>query len=199
MIFDLGGVVLDSPMHVITEYEVEHDIAKGAINASVVTAGPRGAWACHERGELDRDGFLVAFADELRSHGMEVDTGALMARIEASFTERPEMVRAIAEIRASGRSVAAITNNWSPFEPHSVPRLFDVFVESVSEGVRKPEAEIYRRCLERLAVPARRIVMLDDLGPNLKPARDLGMATIKVVSAAQALDELWALLEMPPF
>jgi putative hydrolase of the HAD superfamily len=38
------------------------------------------------------------------------------------------------------------------------------------------------------------VVFLDDLGINLKPARAMGMATIKVVSADQALGELEVLL-----
>ena len=37
-------------------------------------------------------------------------------------------------------------------------------------------------------------MFLDDLGVNLKPARDLGMVTIKVTSTARALAELEAVL-----
>jgi putative hydrolase of the HAD superfamily len=35
-------------------------------------------------------------------------------------------------------------------------------------------------------------VYLDDLGVNLKPAREMGMATIKVVNAQQAIADLQA-------
>jgi putative hydrolase of the HAD superfamily len=40
-------------------------------------------------------------------------------------------------------------------------------------------------------------VFLDDLGVNLKPARALGMKTIKVVDPDDALDELEALVGFP--
>src|SRR3712207_7471692 len=63
----------------------------------------------------------------------------------------------------------------------------------------KPEPEIYRRALTRLSAAVGRTVeaadcaYLDDLGINLKPARAMGMHTIKVVDPAVALAELSAL------
>ncbi len=68
--------------------------------------------------------------------------------------------------------------------------LFDVVIESSVEGVRKPDPEIYRIALSRMAVKADECVFLDDLGINLKPARALGIQTIKVLAVDQALEEL---------
>lgn len=190
VIFDLGGVVLDSPLHVIGEYEREEGIEQGSINRAVSSGGATSAWARHERGELTRSTFLDVFGAELQQHGLHVRTGELMTRIESSFRVRPRMVGAIERLRAEGYAVAALTNNWSPFPEDGLPRHFDVFVESVTEGVRKPEREIYLRCLQRIGVDAGETVMLDDLGPNLKTALALGMATIKVSSVDQALADL---------
>ena len=47
---------------------------------------------------------------------------------------------------------------------------------------------------EALAVAPSQAVFLDDLGINLKPARELGMVTIKVESADTALAELEAVV-----
>ena len=60
-------------------------------------------------------------------------------------------------------------------------------------GVRKPDPKIYLNTCERIAVSPNNAVFLDDLGINLKPARELGMRTIKVVSEQQAIDDLAAL------
>ena len=68
--------------------------------------------------------------------------------------------------------------------------LFEVIVESSIEGVRKPDPAIYRIACERLGVAPARAVFLDDLGINLKPARAMGMRTIKVLNEDQALTEL---------
>ena len=67
---------------------------------------------------------------------------------------------------------------------------FDVFVESSVEGVRKPDPEIYRRTCDRLAAKPAECIFLDDIGSNLKPARSMGLATIKVESPERALQEL---------
>jgi putative hydrolase of the HAD superfamily len=75
--------------------------------------------------------------------------------------------------------------------------LFHHVIESAKAGVRKPDPRIYRMMAEVLGVEPRACVYLDDLGINLKPAREMGMRTIKVASAAQALEELEAIVGFP--
>ncbi len=186
VIFDLGGVVLDSPLDAITDFERSHGIPLGTVNRLVVARGDGGAWARHERGEVDRAAFLKDFATEFAEVGLDVDTAALLAEIDASIRVRPAMLRAVDGLRARGLQLAALTNNWQPIGD-GVARHFDVVVESVVEGTRKPEPRIYRICLDRLGVEPGECVMFDDLGLNLKPARELGMVTVKVTSADQAL------------
>ena len=100
-----------------------------------------------------------------------------------------------------------LSNNVAPMERTGplgeLLGLFDVVVESSVEGVRKPEPEIYERALARLSdavgrrLEAADCAYLDDLGINLKPARALGLHTIKVVEPADALAELSALVGFP--
>ena len=68
--------------------------------------------------------------------------------------------------------------------------LFDAVIESSKAGVRKPDPRIYQMMCELLEVAPAACVYLDDLGVNCKPAAALGMTAIKVVSEAQALDDL---------
>src|SRR5207248_8511195 len=70
--------------------------------------------------------------------------------------------------------------------------LFDHIIESAKIGLRKPDPRIYKLMVETLKVDPKKCVYLDDLGVNLKPAREMGMTTIKVLNAAQALGELEA-------
>lgn len=195
VIFDLGGVVLDSPLEAISAFETRSGIRSGAINRLVVRAGDQGAWARHERGEIDRDTFLRALREEFASSGIDLDTARLMAEIDASIRVRPLMLGAVDELRRRGLKAAALTNNWIPFGEGGLVDHFDVVVESVVEGTRKPERRIYEICLSRLGLEAADCLMLDDLGPNLKPARELGMTTVKVTSAEQALAHLSSLVE----
>lgn len=188
VIFDLGGVVLESPMSAIARFEREHGLGEGIVNRVVVDSGEAGAWARHERGELTRREFVGAFASEFSPLG--VDTAALLEAVDASIRVRPAVLRRVDRLRTAGVVTAALTNNWEPFGESALARHFDVLVESVVEGTRKPEPAIYRICVERMGVDPRRCVMFDDLGPNLKPAAELGMTTVKVTSEAQLLAEI---------
>lgn len=207
MLFDLGGVVLPSPFEAWAEYEAELGLPTGFIRTVVAEAGDNGAWARHERGELTFPDFVAAFESECRNAGgTAVSATEVMARLMARPDPRPEMLGAISAVRAAGLRTGALTNNW-PALPEDLAEdgkaarrseglfgLFDAVIESSVEGVRKPDPRIYVMACERLGVEPARTVFLDDLGMNLKPARELGMTTIKVVDAASAIAELEAVL-----
>jgi putative hydrolase of the HAD superfamily len=205
VVFDIGGVVQDSPLHAIARYERAHRIEADAINRVVVAAGEAGAWARLERGELTMQTFYAPFEADCRARGLTVDGRELMAKIAEASVPRPRMLEALRRIRAGGLRVAALTNNWVADTPRHGPdgaemarsRLdphFDVFVESAVVGLRKPDPRIYALVCEKLGLEPPRVAFLDDIGRNLKPARELGMATIKVDDPEQALCELGALL-----
>lgn len=197
VVFDIGGVVQESPLHAIARYERAHGIELNAINRVVVAAGDTGAWARLERGELTVDEFHAPFEADCRAQGLTVDGRRLMASIAEAGVPRPRMLEAIRRIRAHGLRVGALTNNWRADGPRpatELRELFDVFVESAVLGLRKPDPRIYLLVCERLGVAPARVAFLDDIGRNLKPARALGMATIKVDDPDQALRQLGALL-----
>ena len=196
IVFDLGGVLLDSPMDVIADAEKSAGLESGFFNRVASVAD--GAWALHEIGALARDEFVQRFEAECRERGGVIDVASLLDTIESYAKARPRMIAVIARLRASGFQVAALTNNWeSPdadWDIAGFQSLFDAFVESWVEGVRKPDPAIYRRTLERLGRSADECVFLDDIGQNLRTARELGLATIKVTDPEEALAELAALV-----
>jgi putative hydrolase of the HAD superfamily len=202
VIFDLGGVVFPSPFDAFAEYERNHGLPDRFIRNVVAASADHGAWARLERSELSFEEFGTAFEAECSAAGGTVDAVELMRGIGQGFAPRPAMVAAIEAIRAHGLKVGALTNNWAPSEstsetgPHALGRLggFDVVVESAVEGLRKPDPRIYHLVCERLSVTPDEAVFLDDLGVNLKPARALGMTTIKVADPGTALAELASVL-----
>ena len=199
VIFDLGGVVLGSPLHAIADYEREIGIPANSINRVVMDTAPAGAWSRLERGELSMDAFYQAFDRDCADAGHTISAQAMMERIAVSAGPRPAMLQAVTRIRARGLSVAALTNNWASEDSRvrshdDVRDHFDVFIESSVEGLRKPDPEIYRLACDRVSVTPDRTIFLDDIGANLKPARALGMTTIKVVTPEDALSELSQLL-----
>ena len=95
VIFDLGGVVLDSPLHAIADYERDVGLPAGFVNRVVVERGPEGGWARLERGELSMEAFYDAFEADCAAAGQAISARDLMARIGESSGPRPRMLEAI--------------------------------------------------------------------------------------------------------
>ena len=197
VIFDLGGVVFDSPLHILRALERENGLPTLAIGRAIERSGRDGAWARLERGELGYVEFQRKLQDELDATDIPLRVPEIMRAMAGALRVRPGMLAAIRSLRAGGYKVGALTNNWAgegidrfaALEPE-----FDAFVQSYLVGRRKPEPEIYTLACNALAVSPPETVFLDDIGANLKPARALGMGTIKVESPEQAVSELEAML-----
>ncbi|MDG2333419.1 MAG: HAD family phosphatase [Myxococcota bacterium] len=204
VIFDLGGVVLGSPLHAIAEYERELGIPTNFVNRVVAETAPDGAWSRLERGEISMDIFFTDFEADCRAAGQTLSAAAMFERMGRAALPRPIMLEAIRRIRAAGLLTAALTNNWANSSDdeadgpgdgtRALAEHFDVFVESSVEGLRKPDPKIYTLTCERLGIAPADAAFLDDIGSNLKSARALGMTTIKVDRPEQALGELEAVI-----
>jgi len=199
VLFDLGGVVVGSPLHAIARYERELGLPAGAINRVVVATAPHGAWSRLERGELGLDAFYGAFEADCGAAGHAIDARELMVRVAAATVPHAGMLTAIRRLRAAGLRTAAVTNNWitedegtGVLRPH-----FDAFIESATTGLRKPDPRIFELACRTVDVPPSACVFLDDIGMNLKAAKAVGMTTIKVDDPDAALDELAALVALP--
>lgn len=199
--FDFGGVILSSPFEAFAAYEARVGLPDGFIRSVNAKHPHDNAWARLERGECSLDEFVAAFEDEAAALGGTVDGHEVIACLRGEV--RPRMVQALRRCRER-YSTALLTNNFLTGTPDwssgggfaELVDLFDVVVESSQAGVRKPERRFYEIALEELRVSADEAVFLDDLGVNLKPARLMGMTTIKVDDPDVALDELAEVLGM---
>ena len=199
VIFDLGGVVIGSPLHAIAAYERELGLPRNAVNHAVVGSGPTGAWSRLERGELGLEAFYPLFEADCSATGITIDAREMMRRVAEVAVPRPAMLEAIRRLRAGGLRVAALTNNWITEDQGTgaLRSFFDVFVESAVVGLRKPDPRIYQLVCRELDVAPAAAVFLDDIGSNLKAARALGMTTIKVDDPDAALAELERVVGLP--
>lgn len=193
--WDFGGVITTSPFEAFARYEREMGLPEGFIRRVNARNADGNAWAKLERSEVDVDRFCRLFEEEARALGGAVD-GRTVLRLLAG-EPRPEMVVALKAVARDYRTACLTNNVQGPARsPESAARIaeimsvFDVVVESSKVGVRKPEPGFYEIACELVGVAPERVVFLDDLGVNLKPARAMGMRTIKVVSPARAIAEL---------
>ncbi|MEX0664925.1 MAG: HAD-IA family hydrolase [Acidimicrobiia bacterium] len=202
VIFDLGGVVFPSPIDGFREYERRVGLPHRFISDVIIGSDEDGAWARLERGEVALEEFAIAFEAECAVAGEAVRAADMFAALQGGEGGgHPAMLTAIARIREEGLKTAALTNNWVADDgagmQDRVPGLsdvFDVMIESSVVGLRKPDPRIYELACSELAVSPTEAVFLDDLGVNLKPARAMGMTTIKVAGVDAALAELEAAL-----
>jgi putative hydrolase of the HAD superfamily len=200
VIFDFGGVILTSPFEAFRRYEQDNGLPDGFLRQLNATNPDNNAWAKLERSEVDIDGFATLFEVEAAAAGHRVDGHAVLGLL--SGEHRPQMVTALR--RCSERlATAMVTNNFVAGGGHvagqmaEVLDLFDVIIESSQTGLRKPDPAIYELVCTRLAVEPSQAVFLDDLGINLKPARAMGMTTIKVTDPDDALHELEQVVGFP--
>lgn len=198
--WDFGGVVLSSPFDAFNTYEENHSLPINFIR-SVNTHNPdSNAWALLERNDVGPNEFDSLFATESEALGHRIPGADILALLSGSV--RPEVVIALDAVIAAGYITACLTNNVVSDDTATQRRpdvadvmaKFDHVVESSKVGVRKPEPRFYEIACELAGVEPTECVFLDDLGINLKPARAMGMQTIKVAKPGPALDELALIL-----
>ena len=199
VIWDFGGVFTSSPFEAFLRYERERGLPDNLIRQINGANHLENAWARFERAETDLDSFDREFAAEARALGYDVPGRDIIPLLAGDF--RPEMIEALGRIKSAGLATGCITNNVPSMQVSGagtpanlykgeIMALFDTVIESSKIGLRKPDPKIYALMCERLNVSPDACVYLDDLGVNLKPARAMGMTTIKVESGAQAIAEL---------
>ena len=195
--FDFGGVILSSPFEAFNHFEERNALPRDFIRTINSTNPDTNAWARFERSDVAFDEFCDLFEAECREQGYDVAARELMPLLAGEI--RPAMVEAVRRCRER-LTTACLTNNWVSFDDFpetgradgrdAVLSLFDHIVESSKVGVRKPDPRFYEIACEWAQVAPREVVFLDDLGVNLKPAKAMGMTTIKVGDPAAALQEL---------
>jgi putative hydrolase of the HAD superfamily len=215
-LFDFGGVILSSPFDAFARYETDHQLPAGLIRSLNATNHHDNAWAKLERNEVTMGDFYDLFEAEASDAGHTVDARVIMSLLAGEV--RPNMVEALRRC-ALHLKTACLTNNFVVGDLGDGPGAaqegaagaasdlaalaagrsaaisavmghFDVVIESSKVGVRKPDPRFYRIACEQLGIDPQEAVFLDDLGINLKPAREMGMTTIKVTDPEAAITEL---------
>lgn len=202
VIWDFGGVFTTSPFEAFNRYERERGLPLDFIRTVNATNPDANAWARFESAQIGPADFDGAFAEDSRAMGHEVRGADVLPLLRGDL--RQGIVNAFEAVRARYKT-GLITNNFAPSEAEteretatgtfyskSIMSKFDHVIESSKVGIRKPDPRIYAMMCEALAIDPAACLYLDDLGINLKPARAMGMQTIKVLNEKQTLEDLAA-------
>lgn len=208
VIFDFGGVFIDSPFTALQAAAAEHQLDPDEMLG--VIFGPYDQdtdhpWHRLERGEITvfeaRDRIV---ADSVAQVGREVDPFQLLSSLSGSEI-RHEMVEFCRSVRSDGLRTGLLTNNAKEFEDFWRPllpldELFDDVVDSSEVGLRKPDARIYELALGRLDVAAPDAVFVDDAPGNVAGAERVGMRAVLIgperADVPAAIAELRRLVEI---
>ena len=200
VLWDFGGVFTTSPFDAFNRYERERGLPNDIIRRINSVNPDTNAWARIERSEVDAPAFDRLFAEEAKAQGFDIPGKDVLALLSGDL--RPRVIAAFKTCKARFK-VGCITNNaptgkgagmssdsGKARQVAEVFSLFDHVIESSKAGVRKPDPRIYAMMCDALGVKPEACVYLDDLGINLKPAREMGMTTIKVTGEDQLLADL---------
>lgn len=192
IVFDLGAVLIDwDPRHMYRKL-IGDEAVMDEFLGEIATL----RWnSYHDAGRLWSDGvaMLSAIYPEYREW-----IAAYKDRWEEMLNGPiDDSVAILAELKASGREVHALTNWSSETFPIALERYeflgwFEHIVVSGEERLKKPDPLIYRVLLDRIGREAHECVFIDDSAANVATAADLGFDVIHFTSPEQLRRELAA-------
>uniref|UniRef100_G1NVS8 Bifunctional epoxide hydrolase 2 n=1 Tax=Myotis lucifugus TaxID=59463 RepID=G1NVS8_MYOLU len=208
VVFDLDGVLaLPSVASGLGRAEEELALPRGFLNEVFKKGDPDSSSFRLMRGEIMFSQWVSLMEEDYKKHaedsGISLPENFSVSQIfgkaiSARKINQP-MLQAVLALRKKGFTTCILTNNWldDSTQRSSLAQLmyelrphFDFLIESCRIGMAKPDPQIYKFMLDTLKASPNEVVFLDDIGANLKPARDLGMVTILVHDSDMALQEL---------
>ena len=202
VIWDFGGVITSSPFEAFNKFELDNNLPKDIIRTINSENPDDNAWAKFERNDIDINEFDTLFSKEADKKGFQI-SGKQVVKLLSGDIRKP-MVDFLLSLKENYK-LGCITNNIQNSkddkvnhlnQASQVMKIFDHIIESSRVGLRKPDPKIYYMSCEALGVRPEECIYLDDLGINLKPARKIGMTTIKVIDPNEAINEVKKYLQI---
>ena len=202
VIWDFGGVITSSPFEAFNKFELDNNLPKDIIRTINSENPDDNAWAKFERNDIDINEFDTLFSKEADKKGFQI-SGKQVVKLLSGDIRKP-MVDFLLSLKENYK-LGCITNNIHNSkddkvnhlnQASQVMKIFDHIIESSRVGLRKPDPKIYYMSCDALGVRPEECIYLDDLGINLKPARKIGMTTIKVIDPNEAIDEVKKYLQL---
>jgi putative hydrolase of the HAD superfamily len=210
LLLDIGGVVHDNGINLVGRLaEAEPALRPVLERIGGVASDSDQLWQQMLRREVTERQYWAQRAAELGAAvGESWDTRALMHRIYELPQQdwlRAEMVDLMAETRAAGLRLGALTNDMTEFhgqdwvDAQEYLKLFEVIIDAGLLGFLKPDPRAFGRAADELGLPPEQIVFLDDMPWNVEGARQVGLQAIRVPwdDPGPAIDTARELLGLP--
>ena len=197
ILWDYGGVLTESPIKNFRKFENDNNYSLNTIVKINSDNKYNNAWAQLEKDKISIEKFSKLFREEAKQFGVQnINTDKLFECLNVKLNIK--MVELLENV-SKFYSCVCLTNNFkkmssSDFE--NIKHNFSLIIESCKIGLRKPEKQIYKYVLEVLKVNAKEILFIDDLGINLKPARELGFHTYKFTDSDKTISYIKNMLKI---
>ncbi|MCW8384624.1 HAD-IA family hydrolase [Streptomyces justiciae] len=198
LVLDFGGVLTTPLLPAALAFEQRAGLAKGTLLTGLYLDGE----TVRRTEELERGARTQTQWNEGAAERLGIPPDNLMGRIFADLRPQPSMIAAAAAARRAGVKVGILSNSvglspWNLYDGYDLETLYDAVVLSEVHGTRKPEPEIFRIVLDELGLTAGECVFVDDTEQHLRPAAELGFATVHAVDPAKTVAALEGLLGLP--
>ncbi|KAM9382250.1 bifunctional epoxide hydrolase 2 [Phaethornis superciliosus] len=208
VLFDLGGVLFGPGLqHFLDSYERACALPRNFLREVMLAGGSESPCAKVLRGQITLCQLFSEVEQGCQQRATTLGTplppnfsvARAFEEMAAKGMVNAPLLRAARVLRRNGFKTCVFTNNWLDDSAGRVftatlltllHRHFDLVIQSCRLGLQKPEPQIYTYVLDTLQVKPQQVIFLDDIGENLKPAREMGMATILVRDTETALKEL---------
>ena len=191
ILFDMGNVLLRFDRQVfLNRLDVPEEDKQQLLQE--VFLSPE--WVEMDRGTLREETAEPIMCSRLPAH-LHDAVHQLTSCWDQPIIPMEGMEELVRELKKAGYGIYLLSNAsvrqraYWPRVPGS--EYFDGTLISAEEGVMKPQAEIYRLCLERFGLKAEECFFIDDVAANIEGARNCGIAgTVFHGDAARLRSEL---------
>ena len=197
VMWDYGGVLTESPIKNFTKFENKFNYTSNTIIKINSHNKLDNAWAKFEKNIISLKEFSILFKKEAKVFGIDnIDAYELLKCLDVKLNIK--MIELLQKVSKNYISIC-LTNNFKYISSNSfknIKKYFDHIFESSELAMRKPEKKIYNYVLKNLNANAEEILFIDDLGINLKPARELGFHTYKFTDTDKTISYIKNMLKI---
>jgi epoxide hydrolase-like predicted phosphatase len=151
------------------------------------------AYAKSIEGKISKKDLLKILSENLKISEKKIEKLYLRA-YKKEFRLNKQLFKQAFKLKKKGYKIAILSDQWHLSKEAHMPKKwfkkFDVLVVSCEVGMRKPNPKIYQLVLKKLKLKPLQTVFIDNQEWNIRPAKKIGMKSIRFTNNKQLFRDL---------